>query len=50
MYYLMLVELAVNNAVAESTGMSPAHITYGYRLQMPADHLDGMHTVQAVQD
>ena len=31
---LMLVELALNNAVAESTGMSPAHVTYG---QKPAD-------------
>ena len=46
----MLVELAINSAVAELTGMSPVHVTYGYRLQMPADHLDGMHIVQAVQD
>ena len=46
----MLVELALNNAVAESTGMSPAHVTYGQSLCMPIDHLDGMHPVQAAQD
>ena len=46
----MLVELALNNAVAESTGMSPAHIMYGQSLRMPIDHLDGMHLVQAAQD
>ena len=45
-----LVELAWNNAVAESTGMSPAHVTYGQSLRMPIDHLDGMHLVQAAQD
>ena len=47
---LTLVELALNNAVAESTGMSPAHVTYGQSLHMPIDHLDGMHPVQAAQD
>ena len=46
----MLVELALNNAVAESTGMSPAHVTYGQSLRMPIDHLDGMYLVQAAQD
>ena len=46
----MLVELALNNAVAESTGMSPSHITYGQSLCMLIDHLDGMHLVQAAQD
>ena len=46
----MLVELALNNAVAESTGMSPAHVMYGQSLWMPIDHLDGMHPVQAAQD
>ena len=30
---LTLVELALNNAVAESTGMSPAHVMYGQSLQ-----------------
>ena len=47
---LMLVELALNNVVAESTGMSPAHVTYGQSLSMPIDHLDGMHPVQVAQD
>ena len=47
---LMLVELALKNAVAESTGMSPAHVMYGQSLQMPIGHLDGMHPVQAAQD
>ena len=46
----MLVELALNNAVVESTGMSPAHVTYGLSLNMPIDHLDGMHPVQVAQD
>ena len=31
---LTLVELALNSAVAEWNGMSPAHVTYG---QKPAD-------------
>ena len=44
---LTLVELALNNAMAESTGMSPAHVMYGQSLRMPIDHLDGMHPVQA---
>ena len=47
---LTLVELLLNNAVAELTGMSPAHVTYGQSLQMPIDYLDGMHPVQAAQD
>ena len=47
---LMLVELALNNAVAESTSMAAAHIMYGQSLRMLIDHLDGMHPVQAAQD
>ena len=47
---LTLVELALKNAVAELTGMSPAHVMYGQSLRMPIDHLDGMHPVQAAQD
>ena len=42
---LTLVELVLINAVAESTDMSPAHITYGQSWRMPIDHLDGMHPV-----
>ena len=48
--YLTLIELALNNDVAELTGTSPAHVTYGQSLRMPIDHLDGMHPVQAAQD
>ena len=47
---LPMVELVVNSAIAESTGKSPAYITFGQRLRMPVDCLDGMHPVQAAQD
>ena len=47
---LTLMELALNNAVAESTGMSPAHVMYGQILRMLIDHLDRMHLVQVAQD
>ena len=33
-----LVELCVNKAVADSTGVSPAAFTYGKSLRMPVDH------------
>ena len=46
----MLVELALNNAVAELTSMSTAYIMYGQCLRMLIDHLDGMHPVQVAQD
>ena len=39
------VELVVNSAVAEATGMSPAYFMFGQRLWMPVDCLDGMHPV-----
>ena len=44
------MELALNSAMAESTGMSPAHVMYGQSLRMPIDHLDDMHPVQTAQD
>ena len=44
-----LVELCVNNAVADSTGVLPAEFTYGSSLRMPVDHLDGLHPNQVVQ-
>ena len=44
---LPMVELVVNSIISESTGMSPAYVTFGQRLRMPADCLDGMHPVQA---
>ena len=45
-----MVELVVNSATAEVTGMLPAYFTFGQRLQMPVDCLDGMHPAQAAQD
>ena len=40
-----MLELVVNSAVAEATGMLPAYFTFGQRLRMPVDCLDGMHPV-----
>ena len=40
-----MVELVMNSAVAEATGMSPAYFMFGQRLRMPVDCLDGMHPV-----
>ena len=40
-----MVELVVNSAVAEATGMLPACFTFGQRFQMPVDCLDVMHPV-----
>ena len=40
-----MVELVVNSAVDEVTGMSPAYFTFGQRLRMPVDCLDDMHPV-----
>ena len=44
-----LVELCVNNTVADSTGVSPTALTYGWSLRMPVDHLDGWHPNQLAQ-
>ena len=44
---LPMVKLVMNSAVAESTGMSPAYVTFSQLLRMPVDCLDGMHPVQA---
>ena len=38
-----MVELVVNSAVAEATGMLPACFMFGQHLRMPVDCLDGMH-------
>ena len=40
-----MVELVMNNAVAEVADMLPAYFTFGQRLRMPVDCLDGMHPV-----
>ena len=42
---VLMVELVINSAVAEATGMSPAYFTFGQHLHMPVDCLDGMHPV-----
>ena len=42
---LPMVESIVNSTVAELTGMSPAYTTFGQRLWMLVDCLDGMHPV-----
>ena len=38
-----MVELVVNSAVAEATGMLPAYFMFRQHLRMPVDCLDGMH-------
>ena len=43
---LPTVELAINAAVNDSTGMSPAYVVYGQQLLMPVDHLDGLCRVE----
>ena len=35
-------EMAINNAVADGTGLLPAHIAYGMPLTMPVDVLAGV--------
>ena len=47
---LPMVELVVNSAVVELTGLSPDFVTFGQHLQMPVDYLNGMHPVQATSD
>ena len=40
-----MVELVMNSAVAEATGMSPAYFMFGQHLWMTVDCLDDMHPV-----
>ena len=35
-------EMAINNAVADGTGLSPAHVAYGMLLTMPVNVLAGV--------
>ena len=35
-------EMAINNAVADGTGLSPAHVAYSMLLTMPVDILAGV--------
>ena len=39
---LVPAEMAINNAVADGTGLSPAHVSYGMPLTMPVDVLAGV--------
>ena len=40
-----MVELVVNSAVMDATGILPAYFMFGQCLQMPVDCLDDMHPV-----
>ena len=42
-------EMAINNAVADGTGLSPAHVTYGMPLMMPVDVLVGVSQLPAAE-
>ena len=39
---LASAEMAINNAFADGTGLSPAHVAYGMQLTMPVDILAGV--------
>ena len=43
---LPMAELAINSAVNDSTGMSPAFVVYGRSVRLPVDLLDGVQPVQ----
>ena len=47
---LPMAELAINSAVSDSTGMSPAFVVYGRSVRLPVDLLDGVQPVQHAQD
>ena len=36
------MELAINNGIQDSTGLSPVHIVYGTLIRMPVDMLDAV--------
>ena len=46
---LAMTELAINNAVQDSTGMSPAKVVFGQRVVLPIDCLDGLNNNEAAQ-
>ena len=39
---LVPAEMAINNAVADGTGLLPAHVAYGMLLTMPVDIFAGV--------
>ena len=42
-------EMAISNAVADGTGLSPAHVTYSMSLTMPVDVLAGVSQSPAIE-
>ena len=42
MIALAPAEMAINNAVADGTGLLPAHVAYGMPLTMPVDIFAGV--------
>ena len=43
------VEMAINNAVADGTGLSPVHVAYGMPLTMPVNLLAGVSQSSAAE-
>ena len=37
-----MIELAINNSIQDSTGLSPAYLVYSTPIRMPLDMLDGV--------
>ena len=42
LHAIPMMELAINNSIQDSTGLSPAYIVYGTPIKMPVDMLDGV--------
>ena len=42
LYASYLLELAINNSIQDSTGLSTAYIVYGTPIRMPVDMLYGV--------
>ena len=43
LHAIPMMELAINNSIYDSTGLSPAYIVYnGPPIKMPVDMLDGV--------
>lgn len=49
LHALPVVELALNSAVHDATGLSPAFVVFGRSPRMPVDFLDGVDVVPAAQ-
>ena len=42
LHTIAMMELAINNSIQDSTGLSPAYIVQGTPTRMPVDMLDGV--------